>query len=60
MCPQGSDLGPLLFGMYTTPLSTLIFSSLNHITSTYVDDTDQLFLSFLVYVVELMIGLKTI
>jgi len=45
-CPQGSDLGPLLFGMYTTPLSTLIFSSLNHITSTYVDDTDQLFLSF--------------
>ena len=42
--PQGSLLGPVLFNLYTTPLSSLISaSSISHLL--YVVDT-QLFISF--------------
>ena len=43
--PQGSLLGPILFNLYTTPLSTIISSStISHLL--YADDT-QLFISFI-------------
>ena len=55
--PQGSVLGLLLFVMYTTPLSTLIFSlSLNH--HLYADDTQLFSPSILVTLTQVSLTLQ--